>query len=426
MFCNKCGAQIEDNSAFCSECGVPVSQDDTAVVSQGFGSSLNSAPAMTEDDLEKTVAAPYIFGAQQAPVQQPVRPKGFQAPVRPQGYSQPPYGYPQQPKPQPQPPKKKKPVALIVISIILAVIILLGAGVFGLIALFTNAIRSVDKDIYYAQPEITKNFDYTYDEFEDALKNTYTYEEVATECVTEIATELVRNDEGDWVPVTEIVTEIVTENHKGLTTGDPAAIAEFYNNAVAATTVENANGEAYLVPKGKQTMALSKPISGDGVLGAILKVLQPAVDKALTNNCKDTDFIPGGKRGDLQVSDINKATAISKDGKTTLTIMLKDQVDGPNCDADTAGPVARGIGTLGSVDNVLEELGAEITEGRDTVRFTYRDAYIKCVVDEETGRIISGNWSYTVDIFIGNAKAKLGITANLKNFTAAVDYKVVI
>lgn len=233
---------------------------------------------------------------------------------------------------------------------------------------------------------------------------------------------IVTNAEGQ----TEIATEVVTEEQKGLMSNDAAEIAAFYNKAVAATIVENEAGEAYLIPKGKQTMVLSKNIDGDGAIGTILKVLEPAVDKALSKNSKDTSWIPGGKKGDLEAGDIVKATAISKNGKTTLTIVLKEQVDGPDCDGDTAGPVARGIGTLGSIDSALNELGAELTKGRDTVKLTYKNASIKCVIDEETGRIVSGEWFYTVDIFIGDAQAKLGIPANLKNLTTAIDYKVVI
>ena len=93
-------------------------------------------------------------------------------------------------------------------------------------------------------------------------------------------------------------------------------------------------------------------------------------------------------------------------------------------------PVFMPVGTRGTVKAMtprgLEELGAEITSGRDTVKFTYKNATIKCVVDERTGQIISGEWFYTVDIFIGDADAKLGIKANLKNLTTAIDYKVVI
>lgn len=250
--------------------------------------------------------------------------------------------------------------------------------------------------------------------------------EPATKLQENVVTEVITNSEGQTEVVTDVVTEIVTEEVKGLTSLDAAEIAAFYNKAVAATIVENEAGEAYLVPKGKQTMVLSKNIDGDGAIGTILKVLEPAVDKALSKNSKETSWIPGGKKGELEAGDIVEATAISKNGKTEIKITLKQQVDGPDCDGDTSGPVARGIGTLGSIDSALNELGAELTKGRDTVKLTYKNAYINCVIDEETGRIVSGTWFYTVDIFIGDAQAKLGIPANLKNLTTAIDYKVVI
>ncbi len=261
-------------------------------------------------------------------------------------------------------------------------------------------------------------------ELEEALKNT---QAAVTKVEENVVTEVATNAEGQTEIVTEIVTEVVTEASKGLTSGDAALIADYYNKAVAATIVEDANGNATLIPKGWQTMILSKKIDGKGAIGTILKVLQPVVDKVLADNAKETTWIPGGKEGDLLATDIQKGTAISKDGKTTLTIMIKEQVDGPDCDGNTAGPVARGISTLGSIDTALEALGATLSSGRDTVKLTYKDAYIKCVIDEETGRIESGTWFYTVDIYIGDAQAKLaGIPANLKELTAAIDYKVVI
>ncbi len=203
---------------------------------------------------------------------------------------------------------------------------------------------------------------------------------------------------------------------EGVTVSDPAVIAEYYNIAVAAT-----NDDA---PRGTMLMTLSKPIEGDGAIGTILKVLQPTVDSALKKNSKETSWIPGGREGDLLASDIKECAAISEDGKTTLIIHLKSQVDGPDCDGNTAGPVARGIGTIGSIDGALAELGATLTSGRETIKITYDNAYITCVVDEETGKIVSGEWGYTVDISIGEVRANLrGIVANLKNITAGINYK---
>lgn len=234
--------------------------------------------------------------------------------------------------------------------------------------------------------------------------------EPATEVVTNI------DDSG------EIVTEIVTEAAPaGFNSVDPAEIAAFY---VAASNKTRDDGKE---PAGHQTMALAGEISGDGAIGTVLEVLNPIVEDVLADNSTSTDYIPGASRGDLQASDISDCYATTDEsGKTTVYIKLKSQTDGPDCDGHEAGPVARGIGTLGSIDTALEALGAEINSGRDTVKLTYRDAYIECVVDEN-GYIVSGTWHYIVDINIGNAKAKISfLSANLKNLKAAVEYTVVI
>ncbi len=196
-------------------------------------------------------------------------------------------------------------------------------------------------------------------------------------------------------------------------------IVAYYNAARKATKP---------APKGHQTMDLSGDITGDGFMGAILGALTPAAKSALEKNSKDTDWIPADSHADIKVSDVKSATA-KDDGKgnVVITIYFKDQTDGPDGDPNNGGPVARGVGTLGSIDNALNEMGAEITEGRNTVKLTYTDAYLKDVkINQKSGKIVSGTWHYTVKIFVGNAKAKLGISATLKNLQAQVDYKVVI
>ena len=239
--------------------------------------------------------------------------------------------------------------------------------------------------------------------------------ENTTSVVTEVATEVVTNAEGQTEVVTEVITEVVEDPHFNST--DPAKVAAFYEAAAQATKDDR--------PAGHQTMVLAGSISGDGAIGTILEVLEPAVDKALKKNSKETDWIPGANEGTLQGDDIVDCYAKTENGKTTVYIELKSQTDGSDDDSNTAGPVARGISTLGSIDGALEELGATLSSGRDTVALTYRDAYIECEVDEETGKIVSGTWHYVVDINIGNAKAKLGIVgANLKNLKAAVEYTV--
>ena len=212
--------------------------------------------------------------------------------------------------------------------------------------------------------------------------------------------------------------ESTTAPSAGLNSTNAEEVVAYYNAAVKKTN------DSKKAPKGHSTMKLDGEITGDGAIGAILKVLSPAAEKALAKNSVETDYIPG--KGMLKASDVTKAQASSKNGVTTIVIQLKDQTDGPDGDSRNGGPVARGIGTLGSIESALKELGAEITEGRETVKLTYTNAYIKCTIDESTGMVTGGTWHYLVKVFVGDAKAKLGISANLKNLKAAVDYTVSI
>ncbi len=214
----------------------------------------------------------------------------------------------------------------------------------------------------------------------------------------------------------ETTAEATTEATKGLNSTNIAEVVAYYNAAHANTKK---------APKGNQTMKLDGDITGDGALGAILKVLSPAAEKALAKNSTPTDYVPG--HPPLKASDVAKATATSKNGVTTIDIQLKSQTDGPSA-SDKEGPVGRGVGTLGNIENALKELNATITEGRDTIKLTYNNAYIKCTIDENANTVTGGTWHHTVNVNIGNAKTKLGSIPlpSLTNLKAKIDYKVVL
>ena len=177
-------------------------------------------------------------------------------------------------------------------------------------------------------------------------------------------------------------------------------------------------------PKGHSIMELDGAITGDGALGGVLKVASPIIQNTLEKNSVETDYIPG--KGKLQASDVVKAKAVSKGGVTEIVIQLKEQTDGPEADAHTAGPVARGIGTLGNINNAIESLGATLYSGKETIKLTYKDAYIKCRIDNSTGKIIGGTWHYAVHVYVGEAGVKLGLKFTVKNLKGIVDYTVTI
>ena len=145
-----------------------------------------------------------------------------------------------------------------------------------------------------------------------------------------------------------------TKNEAGLNSTDIKEVVDFYNAAQAKTKKAGA-------PKGQSTMKLDGDITGDGALGAALKVAMPIIKNTLEKNSSETDYIPGdGENSEIRYDDVVSASATSKNGVTSVYIKLKDQTDGPQADGQTAGPVARGIGTLGNVDNAINELGAEV------------------------------------------------------------------
>ena len=183
-------------------------------------------------------------------------------------------------------------------------------------------------------------------------------------------------------------------------------------------------------PAGKQTMVLGNngKITGDGATGSLFKVASPIINKVLQNNSTTTDYVPASSHSDLKASDVKSAKAIvSADGKyTDYIIYVKDQTDGPNGDSHNGGPVARGVGTLGSIDEALNQLGAEFKSGKENVKLTYTNAYIFARVDNSTGKIINGTYHYLVKINISEAELKLGISAKVKNMYGEVDYTVKI
>ena len=219
--------------------------------------------------------------------------------------------------------------------------------------------------------------------------------------------------EAEATTAQETTVEETTEATKGLNSTNIEEVVAYYNAAHANT--KNA-------PKGHQTMKLDGDITGDGAIGALLKVLSPIAKSALERNSTDTDYVPG--HPPIKASDVKSAKATSSNGVTTIDIQLKDQTDGPSA-SDKDGPVGRGVGTLGNIEKAVDELGGSIESGRDTAKLTYNNAYIKATIDENTNTVTGGTWHHLVNVHIGDANVKLkGLPFHLQNIKAKVDYTV--
>lgn len=226
---------------------------------------------------------------------------------------------------------------------------------------------------------------------------------------TEAAAEETKADEE-----TEAATEAETEPEKK-TPETKAEIVEFYKNAAIATNP---------TAKGNATMEMVYLDGGSGLVGGLISAFEPIAKKTLAKNSGPTEGITGGFEK-LTEADVASATA-KDDGKyTTIHINLKDQTDGMNGKSDE-GSVGHGVSVLDGVQHAIDELnGVDVDTSEGSVTLKYNKAYIDAKIDNATGKIVSGTWHHTVDIFINNVKAKIGIiSATLKDATGQINYTV--
>lgn len=211
-----------------------------------------------------------------------------------------------------------------------------------------------------------------------------------------------------------------TDNKNGLNSTDAKAVVDFYNKAVKAS-VKNP-------PKGKQTMKLEKLHATGGFVAKIIASFESIAKKALEKNSTETTWIPAGDHGDVNYkTDVKNAKATSDGKYTTIYFDVNPQTDGPN-ESSSKGSVGRSIGTLGNVQNAIDELpGVSIEDGINNIKLTYDHAYVTVKVDNSTKKIVSGTWHYKVNVNANNLKVKVGlISSPIDTLTGIVDYTVKI
>ncbi len=139
--------------------------------------------------------------------------------------------------------------------------------------------------------------------------------------------------------------------------------------------------------------------------GGTISFAKPLMEDIFEETVYESYDIPG--EGLLAADDVISAKSSSENGWTTVIIEVKDQVDGVNADAYNGGPVSRAVGTLGDMEAVFELIGFECVSGKETIKFTYTDCTISCIIDEATGEIIYGEWTFDVCAAIGSAEFKM-------------------
>jgi len=264
-------------------------------------------------------------------------------------------------------------------------------------------------------------------------------DEETTEAVAE--TEAVVEDEETLTEAPEEVTEEAAEAAEEATEA-PAAQEEEETEAPAEETTE----EAKKVPETKEeivefykaaaaasdkagvktsnVMKLESLEGGSGGVGAFVNLLEPIVRNTLEKNSSTDNHITGGYQN-LTADDVASATA-TDDGKyTTVTINLKEQTDGMN-GKSKEGHVGHGISVLDGMQQAVDQLsGLDVDASGGTLAIRYNNAQIKVKIDNETGKIVSGTWSYKANVTIDNVIGKIGfVKVTLKGASAVISQTI--
>ncbi len=229
----------------------------------------------------------------------------------------------------------------------------------------------------------------------------------------EAETEKVEETEAPAEEATEAVTEEEAENKVPETKEE---IVEFYKAAAAASDKAGV--------KTSNVMKLEDLQGGSGAVGGFINLFKPIVSSTLEKNSSTDDHITGGYKN-LTADDVASATAKSDGKYTTITINLKEQTDGMN-GSSKEGHVGHGISVLNGMQQAIDELnGVDVDASGGTLNIRYNNAKIQVKVDNETGRIVSGTWSYRSNVTIDNVKAKIGIIGvTLKDASAIISQTI--
>lgn len=97
--------------------------------------------------------------------------------------------------------------------------------------------------------------------------------------------------------------------------------------------------------------------------------------------------VPG--EGEIQKADVTSAKMSSEDGKRVVIIRIKDYMHGVADDNDN-NPITNALGAETDLEDYFLLLGMT-----GDFEFVYSDVVISCVIDEDSGKIIYGDWDYT-------------------------------
>lgn len=206
--------------------------------------------------------------------------------------------------------------------------------------------------------------------------------------------------------------------YKGLNSTNASRVLQYYKAAAANTRTIDAT----------QYMSMKRVdyTPRNSFQKGMLTVFTGIASAALAANSKAVTTIPG-KYKQIKTSDLISANAVAYGNYTIVTLNVRMQQDDQNTKDAHQGPVGRTVGTVGNLDRVFDEMPSiKVDTSKGSITLRYDDCKVVVKIDNASGMIVSGTWSYTVDIDVDNIYASIaGSDSMLITDTGgAVDYVI--
>lgn len=206
--------------------------------------------------------------------------------------------------------------------------------------------------------------------------------------------------------------------YKGLNSTNTSRVLQYYKAAAANTRTIDAT----------QYMSMKRVdyTPRNSFQKGMLTVFTGIASAALAANSKAVTTIPG-KYKQIKASDLISANAVAYGNYTIVTLNVRMQQDDQNTKDAHQGSVGRTVGTVGNLDRVFDEMPSiKVDCSKGSITLRYDDCKVVVKIDNVSGTIVSGTWSYTVDIDVDNIYASIaGSDSMLITDTGgAVDYVI--
>ena len=264
---------------------------------------------------------------------------------------------------------------------------------FSLLVIFSLTSCKIKKDVSVTDESTTI--------LESNINENITHNALSPETTIYNTTEYYVHESSQYQAPETTIPSTQTENITTAPFDDPAnwSIERIVEEYKKAATKSNGNA--------KSTMQITlKDISvNNGEYDKAMSLVKPIIAKFIESSSTENTGITGGFQN-LVAQDVSSAKAYKSGNDTVIEMVMVEQTSGPKEDANS-GSVGHAITAVGDISVVIKDLadmGLPLELSEEDTKIYYTNPSVRVVINDK-GEIVSGTWSYTVEISMNNFKA---------------------